>query len=133
MTTAPVDCHAPIETSTPTVLVVDDSSVDLHLTQKIIESHLHWNVTTAGNGAEALGLIYRSPPSLVVTDLVMPEIDGLELVRTIKRDLPLIPVVLMTAYGSEEMALKALQIGAASYVPKKTLEQDLPDTLDRTL
>jgi CheY-like chemotaxis protein len=133
MTLLPLTTRSTAEAAPPTVLVVDDSSVDLHLTQKIIENHLHWRVSTAINGADALAQLRQSLPSVVVTDLVMPELDGLALVQAIKRDHPLVPVVLMTAYGSEELALKALQVGAASYVAKKTLDRDLPDTLEHVL
>jgi CheY-like chemotaxis protein len=112
---------------------VDDSSVDLHLTRKIIENHLDWEVSTAPDGAAALAAIRRATPSLVVTDLVMPEMDGLALVQAVRREFPLVPVVIMTAFGSEELALRALQNGAASYVSKKTLDRDLPDTLEHVL
>ncbi len=133
MTPPPDDARPPADESTPSVLVVDDSSVDLHLASRIIQNHLHWDVTTASNGAAALERLRHDPASVVVTDLVMPEMDGLDLVRAVKRDHPLVPVVLMTAFGSEEMALKALQAGAASYVAKKSLDRDLPDTLEHVL
>jgi CheY-like chemotaxis protein/anti-sigma regulatory factor (Ser/Thr protein kinase) len=133
MTPAPSTTSVPLEAASPSVLVVDDSSVELLLTQTIIENHLHWQVQTARNGAEALVQMHRQPPSVVVTDLVMPEMDGLALVQAIRRDHPLVPVVLMTAFGNEELALKALKAGAASYVPKRTLDRDLPETLEHVL
>ena len=67
----------------------------------------------------------ESPPDVVVTDVQMPEMDGLEFV-TAARDLhPDVPVILMTAHGSERCALEALERGAASYVPKSQLVDTL--------
>ena len=79
------------------------------------------------DGREALAAIQRDPPDLVLTDLQMPEMNGLELVVAIRTTYPAIPVILMTAHGSEEIAMEALQKGAASFVPKKNLAQAHPD------
>jgi hypothetical protein len=68
-------------------------------------------------------------PDLVVTDLQMPEIDGLELVTTIVEKYPEVPVVLMTAHGSEVVAAQALANGAASFVPKSELAENLLQTV----
>jgi hypothetical protein len=69
----------------------------------------------------------------VLTDLQMPELNGLELVRMVRSEYPLIPVVLMTSKGSEEIAVEALQQGAASYVPKRLLADELVETVERVL
>jgi CheY-like chemotaxis protein len=83
-------------------------------------------VVHAGNGRDALEKIKSAPPDLVVTDLVMPEMDGLELVKEVRRTYPTIPVILMTAHGSEEIAAAALKAGAASYVPNATWRATSP-------
>jgi anti-sigma regulatory factor (Ser/Thr protein kinase) len=70
---------------------------------------------------------------LILTDLQMPEMDGLQLVQQVKRMYPLLPVVLMTAQGSEAIAVQALEQGAASYVPKAELASDLCETLERVI
>jgi DNA-binding response OmpR family regulator len=72
-------------------------------------------------------------PDLVLTDLVMPDVDGLELVAEVRRQYPLVPVVLMTASGNEEKAVQALRAGAASYIPKTVLQQELIKTLNSVL
>ena len=59
--------------------------------------------------------------------------NGLELVEAVRRDFPAVPVILMTAQGSEEIAVEALQKGAASYVPKRNLDDEILDTLDNVL
>lgn len=114
----------------PLVLVVDDSAVDRRLAGGILEKHGDLQVEFAGNGVEALEAIQRRQPDLVLTDLQMPQMDGLELVGAIRNRFPLVPVILMTAHGSEEIAVQALQRGASSYVPKSKLVQELPEVVD---
>src|SRR5262249_46650351 len=70
---------------------------------------------------------------LVLTDLLMPDRDGLDLVKEVREKYPFVPVILMTAYGSEEVAIQALRLGAASYVPKRNLAHDLAETLESVL
>lgn len=115
-----------------TVLIVDDSVVDRKLAGGCLKD-CNLEVTFACDGREALDLIQDDPPELVVTDLQMPEVDGLELVKQIRKLHRQIPVILMTAHGSEEVAVSALQAGAASYVPKKNLSRDLEDTVRNVL
>ena len=117
----------------PTVLVVDDSEVDRRLAGALLERAIDVRVVYAPDGAEGLKQVELRRPDVVVTDLRMPEMDGLELVAAIKNDFSQVPVILMTAEGSEDIAAEALRAGAASYVPKKRLAQDLPDTLLRVL
>lgn len=116
-----------------TVLVVDDSASDRELVGGLLEKTAGHTVVFACDGKEALEQIDRHVPDLVVTDLQMPEMDGLELVVAAKKAYPLIPVVLMTAKGSEEIAVAALQTGASSYVSKTSLARDLPETVERVL
>ena len=112
-----------------TVLVVDDSAVDRRRAGQLLENGTGWSAVYADNGRAALTLMEQTRPDLVLTDLQMPEMDGLVLVQEIKKRFPLVPVILMTAYGSEDIAIQALQQGAASYVPKRNLAQDLADTV----
>ncbi len=110
------------------ILVAEDS-----LTQAIHIKHLltagGYGVETVANGVEALKAIERKAPDLLLTDLAMPEMDGLQLVEAVHRLFPRVPVVLMTAFGSDEVAARALEAGAASYVPKRNLETDLIETI----
>jgi CheY-like chemotaxis protein/anti-sigma regulatory factor (Ser/Thr protein kinase) len=118
---------------TVTVLVVDDSPMDRHVAGAIVQKLPGWKVAFAANGVEALAAVEKDRPQLVVTDLLMPEMDGLQLVQAIHDRFPQVPVILMTAHGSEDIAIQALQKGAASYVPKKSLARDLPETLEQVL
>src|SRR5439155_15236894 len=82
---------------------------------------------------EALDLLKKERPEAVLTDMQMPDMDGLALVQEIRVKYPLTPVILMTAHGSEDVAVKALQLGAASYVPKRDLAKDLRETVASVL
>jgi CheY-like chemotaxis protein len=116
-----------------TVLIVDDSAAARRFVGRMVRRRPDFRVLFACNGREALSVLKKESCSVVVTDLFMPEMDGLELVESIRDRHPLVPVVLMTAQGSEETAVKALQGGAASYVSKHVLERDFLETLDRVL
>jgi len=113
----------------PTILVVDDTAVDRRLAGGLLEASPNLEVCYAENGAQALLKIGVELPDLVVTDLQMPELDGLELVTTISEKYPDVPVVLMTAHGSEVVAAQALANGAASFVPKSELAENLLETV----
>lgn len=131
------------DTTTPTqaepavaahsVLIVDDSAMDRHLAGAIVQKMGNWQSSFAGHGLEALQALEKYRPDVVLTDMLMPEMDGLQLVQAIRTRYPLVPVILMTAHGSEDIAIQALQKGAASYVPKKSLARDLAETLDQVL
>jgi CheY-like chemotaxis protein/anti-sigma regulatory factor (Ser/Thr protein kinase) len=115
------------------ILVVEDSAVDRLLVGKLLTKGINLTTSYAGNGREALDAIAREAPDLVLTDMQMPEMDGLELVREVRRRFPLVPVILITAHGSEEIAVQALRSGAASYVPKENLAGDLVKTVESVL
>lgn len=117
----------------PTVLVVDDSAVDRRLVGGLLEKESGWTVDYAANGKAAMSRIGQGGIDVVVTDLQMPEMDGLDLVRTIRIQYADLPVILMTGRGSEELAVEALEIGAASYVPKSHLANMLPGTVENVL
>jgi CheY-like chemotaxis protein/anti-sigma regulatory factor (Ser/Thr protein kinase) len=117
----------------PTVLVVDDSLVDRRLVGGILAHSPDLQVEFASDGEEALERIEVLAPHLVVTDLVMPGISGLELVSAIRQRFAHLPVILMTAKGSEDVALQALRAGAASYVPKAQISTLLRETVSTVL
>lgn len=120
------------------ILVVDDSAMDRRLAGQLLqksragESTGH-TVAVAGDGQEALEALARERIDLVVADLQMPHMNGLELVEAVRNQYAAIPVILMTAHGSEDIAIQALQSGAASYVPKRRAAQDLLPTVEDIL
>ena len=115
------------------VLVVDDSKLDRTLVTQILGEDRALSVETAPDGNEALRAINRSLPDLVLTDLVMPGLDGLALVRRLHELHPGLPVILMTSQGSEEIALEALRLGASSYVPKAAFGPEMLRTVQEVL
>jgi CheY-like chemotaxis protein/anti-sigma regulatory factor (Ser/Thr protein kinase) len=117
----------------PTVLIVDDSAMDRRLAGGLLEKIEGLSVEYAVDGGDALIKMELHVPDIVITDLDMPVINGLELVEVIHRAYPLIPVILMTARGSEDIAVKALRAGASSYVPKRQLSPQLAETLRQVL
>lgn len=114
------------------VLVVEDSPDQARLIAGLLESG-GFTAEIASSGEQAIEMMAKSPPDLVATDLIMPGINGLEVVEQIKQRHPLVPVILMTAFGSGEIAARALQKGAASYVPKRRLHDELVPTVRDTL
>ncbi len=115
------------------ILVVDDSHVDQCLIAGLLRNVQDYEVELADSGHAALRVLAESPPDLVITDLVMPEMDGLELLRTMRRKYSAVPVILLTAYGNETIAVEALQSGASSYVPKARQAERLTETVDRVV
>ena len=97
----------------PTILVVDDSATDRKMMGGILE-RTGMLVRYAENGSGALKQLERSLPDAVLTDMQMPEMDGLQLVKAVRLRYPDIPVILITGHGSETLAADALQQGAAS-------------------
>lgn len=123
----------------PKVLLVDDSAFDRQRAGRILEKRSAADggsvvtVLYASDSTEAMAALRNESPDLVITDLQMPGMDGLDLIREIRNTRPTIPVIVMTASGSEETALEALRRGAASYVPKKSLAENLLDTVEGVL
>ncbi len=114
------------------VLVIEDSSTQVRMIQLMLEVAGH-EVTWAQNGEEGLEAIARVTPDVVLSDMQMPGMNGLEVVKTVRREHPALPVVVMTAHGSEDIALEALRDGAASFVPKAGLGRELVMTLGDVL
>ncbi len=117
----------------PTALVVDDSAMDRKLIGGLIEKETNCEVKFAEHGTEALAMIQQAGIDIVLTDLQMPEMDGLNLVQAVHLQFPHLPVVIITGKGSEELATQALEKGAASYVPKSQLADVLPETVANVL
>lgn len=120
------------------ILYVED---DTHLRRDVIEvlARAGFEVLGASNGREGLELCLRSPPDLVITDLVMPEMDGIELIRTLRKMLPTLPVIavsggLSTAASSARPILNAAKaLGAAAVLPKPFRAHDLCRAIERVL
>ena len=110
-----------LKTEAPTqaerILIVDD---DPSMRTALVESvrRLGYDVQGAVDGADAVDRVSRYKPWLVVTDLKMPQLGGLDLIKEIKRRSPQTLMVLMTAYGTVETAVDAMKYGASDYILK---------------
>jgi len=100
------------------ILVVDDEAPVRDIVRKGLSQMGGYSVEVAQSGSEALEKIEKDIFDLVLTDLKMPEMDGIELLKTIKGTRPEVMVILMTAYGSIETAVEAMRIGANDYITK---------------
>ena len=117
----------------PVILVTDDSLLEQRYVGRILDQHGGWKIVYARNGEEAFAAVTQSQPALLLTDMNMPRMDGLTLVEKVRERFPRVPVVLMTGSGSERIAVAALKAGAADYVPKQALTNDLIPVLERVL
>jgi CheY-like chemotaxis protein/anti-sigma regulatory factor (Ser/Thr protein kinase) len=119
----------------PKILVVDDSSVDRMLVGGLLGKEPTWQIEFAVDGKEGFDRLsdVATIPDVIVTDLQMPRMDGLELVRQVRKSHPLIPIVLITSFGSEQIAIDALRAGATSYTPKTMLQSALIQTIKQVL
>jgi DNA-binding NtrC family response regulator len=107
------------------ILVVDDEVLIRDMIKKGLSQMGGYSVEVAQNGLEAIEKMEKEIFDLVLTDLKMPEMDGLELLKNIKGTRPEMMVILMTAYGSIETAVEAMRIGANDYITKPINFDDL--------
>jgi CheY-like chemotaxis protein len=114
------------------ILVAEDTRVHALLARRLLEA-AGFEVEVVADGRAALDRLAAGGIDLLLTDMQMPEMTGLELVEAVRREHPAVPVILMTQHGSEEVAVEALKKGAASYVPKRHLERDIVSTTDDVL
>ncbi len=99
------------------ILIVDDEPAILNSLSKILEDE-GYQVAVAKSGGESLKLISADPPDLVLLDIWMPEVDGLETLRRAREQAPRLLVMMMSGHGSIETAVKAIKLGAYDYIEK---------------
>lgn len=101
----------------PRILVVDDEMVVCESCQRILEEE-GYEIEIALSGAEALVKIKEKPFDIVITDLKMPGMDGMELLRILRKDYPDVIVIMITGFSTVETAVEAMKLGAFDYIPK---------------
>jgi two-component system, OmpR family, response regulator ResD len=105
------------------ILLVDDDATVTEVVTRYLERE-GFSVTAAADGDAALALAAAAPPDLVVLDLMLPGIDGLEVCRRLRREAP-VPVVMLTARGDENDRIAGLELGADDYVTKPFSPREL--------
>jgi len=107
-----------------TMLVVDDAPVALRVIKRNLLSH-GYQVLTATSVADAVAILEATPVDLVITDLKMPKVGGLDLVRHVHANFEDTAVIMITGYASIETAVRALREGAENYLPKPFTDEEL--------
>ncbi len=114
------------------ILVVDDEEGARDLFNTILTDE-GYEVSLANGGEEALGLFKRSVFNLVITDIKMPVMDGLQLLQEIRKMGSKTDVIMVTAYGEVESYLKAMSLGAAEYINKPIRIKELKQIVHKVL
>jgi YesN/AraC family two-component response regulator len=112
------------------VLIVDDDAVTRGLLSRVLKPHsADFKISTANNGKEAIDIIIADKIDLVITDIQMPEMDGLQLLSYISSNHPEIPVFVMTAFETPEIKSKINAIGSSQYFEKPLNMDTLTDCI----
>ena len=118
---------------TKRILVIDDEPDMLMLMSMIIEENTEWQVETTNNPSEGLKMAMENDYDLIIADLKMPGLDGMEAFEELKEMKPDIPFIIITAYGSLEIADEARNKGVADFITKPFRKDTILFTMDRVL
>lgn len=106
------------------LLLVDDEEIFLSTTKKLLEKRAV-DTTTCTNGFDALKILEEKRIDVVILDVKMPGLDGVEILREIKQKYPLIEVIMLTGHASVESAVEGLKLGAFDYLMKPSAIDDI--------
>jgi DNA-binding NtrC family response regulator len=116
-----------------TILVVDDEAIIREAIRRVLERTTSFHVLTADDGEPALETFKQEHVDLVVTDLLMARMGGIELLRQLRQLAPDLPVIIVTGYGTLEDAIEALHLGVSDFVKKPFDIRELIHTIDAVL
>jgi two-component system chemotaxis response regulator CheY len=111
------------------ILIVDDSDFSRSLIGRMVAQAGYFIVGEASGAEEALQLIKDKDPNVVITDIVMPEISGIELTEKINQSYSGIYVIVVSSLSQEHVVLEAISAGASDFIPKPIEKQQLIDSL----
>ena len=117
---------------TTKILVVDDEKGICQNVEKILKKN-NYDVTQAVSAQDALEKMARDSFALLISDIVMPGKNGLELLKLVKKEWPLTKAIMMTAYASTDTAMKAIRLGALDYVAKPFTPAEMRSTVEKAL
>ena len=121
-----------INTFAPRLMIIDDDTSHLASLVKIFQK-LKLEVIGVPRGREALKLIEEQVFTVILSDLMLPDIDGLELLTQLKERQPQVEVVMMTAYGTIERAVEAMRVGAYDFITKPFRRAEIERVIKRAL
>ncbi|MBP3274675.1 MAG: response regulator [Butyrivibrio sp.] len=111
------------------VLVVDDSRTSRRILKDILDRAGYKVVGEAINGKEGVAYYVKFQPDIVTMDITMPEMDGIEALRQIKRENPEAKVIMITAAGQKDKMMEAVKLGAAEFISKPFVEETVLEAL----
>jgi len=114
------------------ILIVDDELNMLLVLEAMLQKE-QYEVVKASDGLEALNILKEDDVAVVVTDLKMPKLDGLGLLRKMEKEYPSIPVIMITAHGTVETAVQALKNGAFDYITKPFDQDELKNIIEKAV
>jgi DNA-binding NtrC family response regulator len=117
----------------PEILIVDDEPDMLKLLSMILLEKTRYEITTTNNPIEAIELVKQSGFDLVISDLKMPGLDGMEIIDAVKKVDEDIPVIIITAFASVESASEAIQKGGFDFITKPFRKEQILFTIDKAL
>ncbi len=113
-------------------MIVDDEPLVRRSLSEML-SHCGYTVSIASNGREASDILKNYTADVVITDMRMPEMDGVQLLKHIKHEHPGTPVIMMTSYGSIDTAVSAMKMGAYDYITKPIIDSEIKLMLERVV
>ncbi len=116
-----------------TILIVDDSQDILTFLKNSALLPLGYQVLTAFNGQLGLDLAVQNDPDLILLDMSMPQMTGMEMLQALRQTLCQAPVIFMTLYGSENIAVEAFRLGVRDYLAKPFTIEEVQDAVERAL
>ena len=116
-----------------TILAVDDEPHMLKLMERIITEKTPYQITTTSNSLEVPEILEKNEFDLIIMDLKMPGMDGLDLLRLVKESERFEEVVIITAFGSLETAIEALSLGVFDYITKPFKKEQIIFTINRAM
>jgi DNA-binding NtrC family response regulator len=115
------------------ILIVDDEIDMLELLELIITDRTEYEVVTTNTPLEVPELLRKEPFDLLITDLRMPDIDGIELIEMVRQVDDQLPFIIITAYGTIESAVEAMRKGAFDYITKPFRQEQILMTIEKVM
>lgn len=116
----------------PHVIIVDDEENILHFLSKILAAH-GLRVSAFSSGPKALELFHRDPPDLAMVDLKMPEMNGPELMKEIRKSDPYLPLIVFTGYPDSDLMMEAMQSSPFTMITKPSTVEKIIEAVDQAL